>query len=239
MTTLAANGNGTATANRPPKFQLPALDFKFGSLTEGTDIPPPLPSPIEEEPSDLLKNADNNSTSTRTTATDKTNDTTTTVATTTTNGTQTTPDAQRTGTKRPAESTGPVSPTSSTGPVSIRRLLSRSRLNGAYYANADRTVVEALAPRPTSQSNASIATDRTSKRTSGWFRRLRGSDGQESRRSSRIFFPDHSKSSAPAPAVEAAPTPTGPPPPKIPEFKALGSSDDAGSLGADLFKDIK
>ncbi|CAI4211011.1 unnamed protein product [Parascedosporium putredinis] len=32
------------TAAKARKFELPALDFKFGSLTEGTNIPPPLPS---------------------------------------------------------------------------------------------------------------------------------------------------------------------------------------------------
>lgn len=231
--TAIVNGNGNATANRPPKFQLPALDLKLGSLTDGTNIPPPLPSPIAEEPSsDQLKTAqlpDDSASRSITSAT---------TATTTKNGTQTTPEAQRNGTKRPAEASGPASPTFSTGPASIRRLFSRDQLNKTLYANGDSTPVEALAPRPTSQSNASIATDRTNKRTSGWFRRLRGSDGLESRRTSRIFFTDNTRPSGPA-----TPTQTGPPPPKIPEFKALGSrvdlSGDGGSLGSDLFKDIK
>lgn len=227
------NGSSNATANRPPKFQLPALDLKFGSLTDGTNIPPPLPSPIEEEPSDQLKTAQLPADSTSRSTSTSTN-----TADTTKNGTQTTPEAQRNGTKRPAETTGPASPTLSTGPASIRRLFSRDQLNKTSHANVDATPVEALAPRPTSQSNASIATDRTSKRSSGWFRRLRGSDGLESRRTSRVFFTDNTKPSG-APITKQ----TGPPPPKIPEFKALGSrvdlSDDGGSLGSDLFKDIK
>lgn len=237
--TAIANGPVTAAANRPAKFQLPALEFKFGSLTEGTDIPPPLPSPIQEEPPEQTKTAqvpvDGSAKSTTTsinTATTATSATTT----TTTNGTQTTPEAQRIGTKRPADTAGPASPTLSTGPASIRRLFSRNRLSDTYHANVYPPPVEALAPRPSSQSNASIATDRT-KRTSGWFRRLRGSDGVETKRSSRIFFNDSSKPAAPI-VVER----TGPPPPKIPEFNALGAKvdlDDGGSLGSDLFKDIK
>lgn len=238
--TAIANGPVAAAANRPSKFQLPALDLKFGSLTEGTDIPPPLPSPIQEEPPEQPKTAqvpvDGSAKSTGTSIDTATTATSTTTTTTTTNGTQTTPEAQRIGTKRPADTAGPASPTSSTGPASIRRLFSRYRLNDKYHANMYPPPVEALAPRPSSQSNASIATDRT-KRSSGWFRRLRGSDGLETKRSSRIFFTDNSKPAAPI-VVQR----TGPPPPKIPEFNALGAKvdlDDGGSLGSDLFKDIK
>lgn len=94
-------------------------------------------------------------------------------------------------------------------------------------------------PRPVSQSNASIATDGQPKRASGWFRRLRGSDGLESRRTSKIFV--SSENTKPLPI--SAPKVSGPPPPMIPEFKSLGSKvdlgDDGGSLGSDLFKDIK
>lgn len=217
-----STGNGTAT--RSPRFQLPVLDFKFGSLTEGTNIPPPLPSPIEEEPSELPKAAPSADGAAKS-------------GSTATNGTQTSPEAQRNGVKRSAAEVAlPGSPTSSKAPASIRRLFSRNRLNDAYHANHNHNTGEALSPRPTSQSNASIATDRQSKRTSGWFRRLRGSDGQDSKRTSRVFFNNEN-------VKPAVPVHKGPPPPKIPEFKALGSkvdlSDDAGSLGSDLFKDIK
>lgn len=222
MPSLAqSNGSATGTTSR---FQLPALDLKFGSLTEGTDIPPPLPSPIQEEPSavqDVVAKP-----------------------TTATTATQTSPDALKNGfgVKRPSDA-APASPTSTKGPASLRRLFSRNRLNEAYLANGDALVGEALSPRPPSQSNASVSTNRQSKRSSGWFRRLRGSDSMssETKRASRVFFaaPESPK----AIAVEPVEKPTGPPPPKIPEFKALGSkvdiSDDAGSLGADLFKDIK
>ncbi|GAW19550.1 hypothetical protein ANO14919_090380 [Xylariales sp. No.14919] len=38
-----------STATSKP-FELPALDLTFGSLTDGTNIPPPPPSPKEEQP---------------------------------------------------------------------------------------------------------------------------------------------------------------------------------------------
>lgn len=223
-----ANGTANGTATRSPRFQLPALDFKFGSLTEGTNIPPPLPSPIEEEPSELPKTIQ----SADITAKEGT----------ATNGTQTSPEAHRNGVKRSAADVVlPSSPTSSKAPASIRRLFSRNQMNVAFHANQDYATGEALSPRPISQSNASIATDRQSKRTSGWFRRLRGSDGQDSRRTSKVFF--NNETAKPAAPVHVVPVHSGPPPPKIPEFKALGSKvdlgDDGGSLGSDLFKDIK
>lgn len=201
--------NGNSTANGAPKFQLPALDLQFGSLTEGTNIPPPLPSPIEEEPSETTSTAA--------------------ASPTTTNANQSsTPEALRNGVKRPSNAGAPGSPVSSKAPASIRRLFSRNRLNETYYANLDSRTEEAFHPRPASQSNASIATESQSRRASGWFRRLRGSDGMEIKRSSRVFF-SADKSDAPIS--------TGPPPPKLPEFKALAV--DGGSLGTDLFKDIK
>lgn len=222
-----ANGNGAAkTAS--PRFQLPALDFKFGSLTEGTNIPPPLPSPIQEEAPDLSKTAQP--------AADASSSTT---ATTATNGTQTTPEAQRNGLKH-SDPIAPGSPTSTKAPASIRRLFSRSRLNEALYTNGPPDPDDPIDPRPTSQSNASIATDKQSRRSSGWFRRLRGSDGMESGRVSRTFVRPQTASK---PVAAAPPKPAGPPAPMLPEFNALGSkvdlSDDAGSLGTDLFKDIK
>lgn len=215
-----SNSNGT-------KFQLPALDLKFGSLTEGTDIPPPLPSPIQEEPSELQKPVDGLAKSAATN-----------------NGTQTTPEVHRNGLKRSADQAiAPGSPVSTKGPASIRRLFSRYRLNEDAYANNGHTIGDtaSMFPRPVSQSNASIATDGQPKRTSGWFRRLRGSDGVESRRSSRIFVSSSDENRKPLAPI--APKASGPPPPKLPEFKSLGSKvdlgDDGGSLGSDLFKDIK
>ncbi|CAN8100732.1 unnamed protein product [Discula destructiva] len=183
------------TESTGTKFQLPALDLKFGSLTEGTDIPPPPPSPKHEDlqPTPVAELAK---------------------FTAINNGTQTTPEVQRNGLKSPVDQ-----------PPSGSPLLSKG---------------EHMFPRPVSQSNASIATDGQPKRASAWFRRLRGSDGLESRRSSKIFV-SPAENTKPLPAT--MPKVSGPPPPMIPEFKSLGSKvdlgDDGGSLGSDLFKDIK
>lgn len=214
------------------KFQLPALDLKFGSLTEGTDIPPPLPSPIEEEKPDTPKPAAEG----------------TTKSSTATNGTQTSPAVNKAnGTKQPAEDVPlPGSPTSiRTGQGSIRRLLSRNRLDSAY-ANGDIAAgdagVQALKrpdSRPTSRSNASVTTEKQSKRASGFFRRFRSShDATDNPRPSRLSTSNENEK----PDI-SSPKSKGPPPPMIPEFKSLGSKVDLdgekGSLGDDLFKNIK
>lgn len=215
------------TSSTGTKFQLPALDLKFGSLTEGTNIPPPPPSPIPEEssaqqqqPADGLVNKSN----------------------ATNNGTQTTPEVQRNGlnsTAAHSTSGHAASPLSPKGRApSIRRLFSRNKLNESFYANTDPHTVDSMFPRPSSQSNASIATNGQPRKSGGWFRRLRGSDGVESRRSSKFFV--SSENTKPIPQTEKV---NGPPPPMIPEFKSLGSKvdlgDDEGSLGSDMFKDIK
>lgn len=213
------------------KFQLPALDLKFGSLTDGTDIPPPLPSPIEEEKPETPKPAAEDATK----------------SSTATNGTQTSPAVTRAnGNKRSAEEVPlPSSPTSiRTGQGSIRRLLSRNRLDSAY-ANGETAAgdagVQALKrpdSRPTSRSNASVTTEKQSKRASGFFRRFRGSHDATENRPSRLSTSNENEK----PGI-SSPKSRGPPPPMIPEFRALGSKVDLdgeqGSLGDDLFKNIK
>ncbi len=120
----------TATAAPAAKrFELPALEFKFASLTDGTDIPPPPPSPIREEPerpktppkeatngdgankkevaNGAKANGNHASTSPQSTATSKG------------------------GVKRPADDS-PASPTLSSRQGSIRRLFSRNLLSSAY-----------------------------------------------------------------------------------------------------------
>lgn len=212
------------------KFQLPAFDFKFGSLTEGTDIPPPPPSPKQEPrenteaPQPTPKIAQ--------------------VPSITTNGTQKSPvTATSNGLKKPAEEVPlPVSPSSShAGQGSIRRLLSRNRLDSAY-ANGHSTVGDSgnhyhnmQDSRPASGSNVSVVTEKKSKRASGFFRRFRSSDG-------KVVVPADVRPVVASPVVASPPRTTGPPPPRIPEFQALGAKvdlDDEGSLGDDLFKNIK
>ena len=46
----------SGTAAPAKKFELPALKFNFESLTEGTDIPPPPPSPKVLTPPATPKN---------------------------------------------------------------------------------------------------------------------------------------------------------------------------------------
>lgn len=88
----------------------------------------------------------------------------------------------------------------------------------------------AAGSRPPSRGGSSFLDERKSKRASGWFKRLRG--GDSSKRSSLLF--DHSQPSTPTTATNK---PSGPPPPMIPELSDL--EKDHGSLGGDLFKNIK
>lgn len=188
---------GTSTK----RFELPALDFKFGSLTEGTDIPPPPPSP-KQEPAILTPPK------TPKAAVDKAN------------GANNT----GTGTKRSANGS-PASPTLSDRPSSIRRLFSRNMLHSAYQDGE----TSPNAQRP--ESRLSTATDaKKSKRSSGWFSRLRSSDGVAGNKPLSTIEQ--------GPAVPEKKKPSGPPPPMIPELSTKFGSHDDG-LSADLFKDIK
>ncbi|KAI1457332.1 hypothetical protein F4805DRAFT_182117 [Annulohypoxylon moriforme] len=208
----AAVAPATSSAKR---FELPALEFTFGSLTDGTDIPPPLPSPKEEVPSppktptpqpiEVEKKQEVNGT---------------------TNGHGTAPNKPELtaipasiGMKRLAEDV-PASPTlSSRG--SLRRLLSKTLLNHAYDEQG--SMLSPGTSRPPSRTASSIADERKSKRSSGWFKRLRTND-HTNKRASQIF--------------EEPKKPLGPPPPMIPELSALETKVDT-HLGDDLFKEIK
>jgi hypothetical protein len=206
-----------AAAPTPAKrFELPVLEFNFASLTEGTDIPPPLPSPIEEEvvappktPAKEQKEKPSKINGSNASLSPQSNVTTTTVG----------------GTKRPADD-NPASPTFSTRQGSIRRLFSKNLLNTAY-ADGEESV-NGDARRPVSRTSASFVESKKAKRSSGWFSRLRSSDSAGNKRASIAVAPEEKK-------------PTGPPPPMIPELSELKSSVDIKDegLGSDLFKDIK
>ncbi|KAK3906574.1 hypothetical protein C8A05DRAFT_29529 [Staphylotrichum tortipilum] len=215
-TAVVAPTAGTTASKR---FELPALDFKFSSLTEGTDIPPPLPSPIQEEaaptPPDTpetaqqQKNEANPANGKAAVASPGSNLSNISTA----------------GTKRRAEDS-PTSPTLSTRPGSIRRLFSRGLLNTAY-TNGDEASQDG---RPQSRGGNSAADARKAKRSSGWFGRLRGNENV----TSKPVTP-----TSPPPADEK---PTGPPPPMIPELSVLSSTSNAqndSGFGNDLFRDIK
>jgi len=231
MSTSTTRTVAPGSASKSKKFELPALEFKFGSLTEGTDIPPPLPSPVLEVP-----------TPPRTPATDANkenkgpND-----ANANGNGAEGPSKSQKdningtivtAGTKRPADDT-PLSPALSSRQGSIRRLFSRTLLNNTYEEGESQANGNGVANgvRPGSRSNASILDEKKAKRSSGWFRRLRsgGALDNTSKRSSGLY--------------QDATKPQGPPPPMIPELSALSTKLDLGdssSLGGeDLFKNIK
>ncbi len=254
---MPARTNGSATTATVKKaaarrFELPALDFKFSPLTEGTDIPPPLPSPIAEEPSEptegekkkpVAEEALGNGTK----PSSKTNG-----AVLSTNATKTSPARYptRAGLKRSADEM-PASPTLSR-PGSIRRLFSRNLLNTAYAngeaeANAANGDIHAAAAasiiRPESRSDMSIMDERRARRSSGWFRRLRGVGSGDGLASSAMSInggsPLTKRSSL---MFDDAKKPKGPPPPMIPELGELEAKidvGDGGSLGSDLFNNIK
>lgn len=211
--------NGTKLASS--RFELPALNLNFGSITEGTSIPPPPDSPVEK-PAPALE------------VTTKAQDSTKDSAAATTEQTATAKagaNGNLAGTKRPADDI-PPSPTVSNRPGSLRRLLSRTLLNNSYaegQVSNGNGAASANSSRPESRSGGSFMDERKAKRSSGWFRRLRG--GDSSKRSSLMFEQQHSTTNA------TATKPSGPPPPMIPELKDLEKDD--GSLGSDLFKNIK
>ncbi|ETS84990.1 hypothetical protein PFICI_03015 [Pestalotiopsis fici W106-1] len=202
-----------AQATQPAKrFQLPALNLSLGSLTEGTDIPPPIPSPVQEVPTPPKTPP----------ADDAPKKTTNGAANVQTNGLDTSPKSDVSsstngGLKRPVDQ-GPVSPTySSRG--SLRRYLSKNLLHNAYDEQA--SISSQVASRPPSRTASVAAEERKAKRGSGWFRRLRSNDSK--RNSMQQFEEVH---------VEKK----GPPPPTIPEMSAF-KIDTA--IGDDLFKEIK
>ncbi|KAI5925812.1 hypothetical protein F4810DRAFT_35011 [Camillea tinctor] len=214
---MPAKSPTTAGSTGVKRFELPLLDFKFGSLTDGTDIPPPPPSPKEEIPTppktptqkvEEPKKQESNGSANRNGTTPSSDITITPVA----------------GVKRPADDV-PASPTPS-GQGSLRRLISKTLLNHAYDEQG--SIASQGAPRPVSRPTSSIMTEeKRAKRSSGWFRRLRHG-GYESassnKRASQIF--------------EEPKKPSGPPPPKIPELSDLRTKIDT-HLGDDLFKEIK
>ncbi|SPN99791.1 uncharacterized protein DNG_02643 [Cephalotrichum gorgonifer] len=219
-------------ASAPKKFELPSLDFNFSSLTEGTDIPAPLPSPVQEVPTPpktpvggAPKEASKASSETE-------------------KGLKAASEGQKDklsgtiitgGTKRPADDT-PLSPALSSRQGSIRRLFSRTLLNNSYAegeAQANGTGI-ANGGRPVSRSTTIAMDEKKAKRSSGWFRRLRPgtSDSASSKRASTLYQ-----------EVPTTTKPTGPPPPMIPEFTTLSPKLDLGDDGilggSDLFKNIK
>ncbi|KAH7157489.1 hypothetical protein B0J13DRAFT_171131 [Dactylonectria estremocensis] len=201
------------------RFELPALNLNFGNITDGTNIPPPPDSPVLKVPTppQTPPPAEVNK---------KVKEVNEESKPASTNG-------NLAGTKRSAEDAVPLSPAASSRQGSIRRLFSRTTLNNSYVegqSQSNGSLTIANGARPTSQSGSSFADDRKSKRSSGWFRRIRTGDSS-SKRASTVLV----EGAPPTPTFNKKPS--GPPPPMIPEMADL--EKDEGSLGTDLFKNIK
>lgn len=212
--------DGQAAADPPvqssKRFTLPALNFHFDSLTDGTSIPAPLPSPVQEVP-----------TPPKTPSPEDVEMKEAAVTGAHTNGSDTSPKSDTTGStvaalKRPIGE-GPTSPTySSRG--SLRRYLSKSLLNTTYDEQGANGGPGGS--RPPSRTASVITGERKSKRGTGWFRRLRSSESSNKRNSVAQF--------------EQVPVEVkkGPPPPMIPELSSWESKVDP-AIGDDLFNEIK
>ncbi|KYK59956.1 hypothetical protein DCS_01090 [Drechmeria coniospora] len=208
----------------PPKFELPALNLNFGNITDGTNIPPPLASPLPRVPTPPQTPPGTGKKEVVALVADKTA-----AADGLDQSFDSCPSAANfVGTKRSADG-APLSPAGSGRQGSLRRLFSRTMLNASYAEGRLSSPGNASLPsmgRPESRGAASVMDDRKSKRSSGWFSRLRGG---EFKRSS-VFFDDSSSS-------VFSRKPCGPPPPMIPELADLEKENEG--LGVDLFKNIK
>ncbi|KAK8070929.1 hypothetical protein PG997_011132 [Apiospora hydei] len=185
------------------RFQLPALDFHFGSLTDGTNIPPPIPSPVQEVPTPPKtptpadvggEKKEPNGAANGPVVKTNISPPPEAVHTTTITG----------GVKRPADDV-PASPTlSSRG--SLRRLLSKNLLHNVYDDHAS---IAGDQSRPPSRTASVVAEERKSKRSSGWFRRLRSNNNS--------VVEQHTLQPPAPPLFDEAPQkPSGPPLPRYP-----------------------
>ncbi|KAE9365320.1 hypothetical protein N431DRAFT_430828 [Stipitochalara longipes BDJ] len=200
------------------RFQLPQLTPITYSLTEGTNIPPPPDSPVEEKP--LFPAAKPEVAAVSVPATNGQS-----LAPNNSNGVY---DGRG---RTSSHDQPPMSPASSKRPSSIRRFLSRKSLYSSY-SNGDHNGSQedvTMIDRPESSlSFVDGSPGLRTKKSGSWFRRL--GSGSSGNRSSMVY-------------EEKKVVPMGPPPPKLPELNQLKAKipeDDEGSLGAeDIFKNIK
>ncbi|KAK2624849.1 hypothetical protein QTJ16_006042 [Diplocarpon rosae] len=203
------------------RFEIPQITPINYSLTDGTGIPPPPDSPVEERlhvpaaapasaMGDISCAARHSQSATVT-------------------------DGYESREHTSFVDTPPMSP-SSTRQGSVRRFLSRKSLNTNYTDGT--TSHEDLARIDRPESAMSFASQRPSlakKKSRNWFKRL-GSSNSSKRTS--VIYEDRKQQPLPQ---QAAPVPVkkGPPPPKLPELKQFAKGE-GGSLGAeDMFKNIK
>jgi len=207
------------------RFQLQLAPINY-SLTDGTDIPPPLASPIEEKPPPAVaaKPDPINTTTLASTSTDTTGG-----AATNGNGVRTT-----------IVGNDHNVPTSPTRPSSIRRFLSRKSLNTNYNNGTNHNGAASQEDLSRPETSGSLATANggrtgglTKQKSGGWFRKFTGNSGGY--RNSVLVVMEEKQ-----PQQEIK---KGPPPPKLPELNQLKAKipeDDEGSLGGgDMFKNIQ
>ncbi|KAG6048436.1 hypothetical protein E4U39_007432 [Claviceps sp. Clav50 group G5] len=214
---MSVNVNGSGK----PRFEIPVLDLDFGCITDGTNIPPPLespkvPTPPQTPPStkisvDLTRPTVENGVGKE--VVQETKETQTDDFPSTIG---TFPGIQRTADE------APLSPAGSARQGSIRRLFSKNMLNVNYEDVSSNSFD--IGSRPQSRGTSSVMGGRKSKRNS-WFKFFRS--GEPKRAS---MFLENNTSTTLQKQV-------GPPPPMIPELGDL--EKDKGSLGNDLFKNIK
>lgn len=204
------------------RFELPQLSLTSGSLTDGTDIPPPPDSPIEEKPPPAALK--------RGLPDDPAISATNGAVNGSANGNVNGNGVHRHGGSKASTDTRPPIP-STIRPSSIRRFLSRKSLNTNYESGANSNSNEDLASIGRPESAMSYASGRHVDKKSrlSWFRRFSSDVGS---RTSVIYE-----------EKRASIMPMGPPPPKLPELSKLRAKipeDDEGSLGGEeLFKNIK
>ncbi|KAI0143786.1 hypothetical protein GGR57DRAFT_339519 [Xylariaceae sp. FL1272] len=217
--------NTKPTSNGTSRFTLPALELNFGSLTEGTNIPPPPLSPkLEPKPlSKIDENAEVGKEPKRKEPTGETH----------ANGTapiKPGPTIRTGGIKRPADDVPPSPAESSQTTRShrgLRRLLSRSLLNNAYDEQGPSSTPAQAVSRPPSRTASIMAEEKKARRGSGWFRRLRAND-----------HASDTKTTATPQSVPESKKPTGPPPPMIPELNKLEAHINTNLDAENLFKSI-
>ncbi len=216
-------------ANGKPigRFELPQLTPVNYSLTEGTNIPPPPDSPVDEKPPPVAHQPEASAIANGQSA-----------PATNANGGY---DGRGRTNATSVSMEQPTSPVSTKRPSSIRRFLSRKSLNTNYtngtnsnLSNEDVTMID----RPESaMSFSSAKPSLKAKKSRSWFSRLSSTGGPSGNNASpnrtSIIYEDK----------QSAPRTMGPPPPKLPELSKLKAripENDDGSLGADdMFKNIK
>ncbi|KAM0737694.1 hypothetical protein ACQRIT_007698 [Beauveria bassiana] len=186
-----------------PRFELPALNLNFGNITDGTNIPPPLPSPKTPTPPRTPPALDAKDAQVHGTA-----------GVNKVNGIQS-------STCDPEES-GPLSPDHSLRQGALRRILSKRTLNNtaaeSQMPDSQSAPVLGGLDRPQSRGGFSLLADRKLKRNSGWFKMFRNSDQPSSSRRSSFLFGGSSNN---LPVTKHSE----PPAPMIPELRELEKDD--------------